>query len=83
MENEEILERVLACLNERFPDQDTTLTASSKLSETLLLDSFLVLQVIMFLEKDFGLSFDRSDLDYLDSPASIVELIRKKKPGRK
>ena len=81
MENKEILERVLACLNERFPNDGTPLNASTQLSETVLLDSFTVLQVIMSLEEDFGISFDRSDLDYLDTPANIAELIISKQSG--
>ena len=79
MENEEILARVLSCLSERFPDEKSALTASTRLSDTVLLDSIKVLQVIMALEADFGISFDRSDLDYLDTPSNIAELVQKKK----
>ena len=78
MEREKILERVIERLSELFPDDGEELSASTPLSETALLDSFAVLEVVMFLETEFDLNLDRSDLDSLDTAGNIVDLIIRK-----
>ena len=34
-----------------------------------------MLQMILFLEEEFGLSLDRSDLDHIETPASVADLV--------
>ncbi len=81
MQRHQILERVLARLEEGFSSDGASLDATTRLSESGLLDSFDVLRIIMLLEDEFDVDFDRSDLDDLDTPARIAELIFGKLPG--
>ncbi len=81
MEKQEILQQVLSGLAERFPTGDTPLTPSTRLSDTVMFDSLTVLEVIMFLEESFGLHLTTSDLDDIETPERIAELIERKCSG--
>ena len=54
MTRETILERVLEFLAKRFPG-DQALSAGTRLGETVVIDSLATLEVVMFLEQEFGL----------------------------
>ncbi len=78
MEREQILEKVLAFLAEGSPDENTAFSASTPLRDGVVIDSLDFVEVIMFLERDFGLTLDPGDLDHLETPAAITELIVRK-----
>ena len=78
MEQLEVLEQVLAFLSERFPDAEKPFDASTRLSDSALISSIEVLEVVMFLEEQFNLDLVRSDLQYIQTPETITELILSK-----
>lgn len=78
MNNDQIYERVIALVSENLPEAQEPLTPSSPLSETVLLESIMVLEIVMMLEEAFGISIDRADLDYFDTPGNIAELVAQK-----
>jgi acyl carrier protein len=79
MEQEEILQRVLRFVAEQFPNEAVELTPTTRISETALIDSLSVLEVVMFLEDEFGLELERADLRSVDTPESITRLILDKR----
>ncbi len=78
VEREQILEKVLAFLAEGSPDDKTAFTASTPLRDGVVIDSLDFVEVIMFLEREFGLSLDPGDLDQLETPAAVTQLIVRK-----
>lgn len=81
MEYKDILTQVLTFLgnlNSDKSDKNASLSASTQLSETALIDSLSVIQIVMFIEKEFNLAVDRKDLDYIDTPENIAKLILRK-----
>ena len=82
MDYEQVLDRVIGFLAELPRSQGKTITGSTPLSEDVFVDSLTMLQVILFLETEFGLTLDRSDLDHIDTPASVAELIVGKNSGQ-
>ena len=78
MERGEILERVIAFLSGRFEDRGAKIAETTALGDTVMLDSMATLEVVMFLEEEFGLNLERADLDALATPASITDLILRK-----
>ena len=75
MEYEQVLTKVIGFFAELPKSRGKTITETTRLSENVLVDSLTMLQVILFLETDFGLSLERSDLDLIDTPASVAHLI--------
>jgi acyl carrier protein len=80
MDKAKIVERLLEILAERFAAEAEGLTATARLEETVLIDSVAYIELVMLLERHFGLSVDRADLDRLATPQSIAELILEKAP---
>lgn len=78
MTEADVLQRVLRFLSEKFPEYADDLSPSSPLQETVLLDSLATLEVVVFLEQDFGLRVERSDLDRFRTPQGIADLIMSK-----
>jgi acyl carrier protein len=78
LERQQILQKVLAFLSQKHASDETSFDASTRLSETGLIDSFAVLEVVMFLEEDFGLTLSRADLQYIETPETITTLILNK-----
>lgn len=78
MERQEILQKVLAFLSQKHANDETSFVASTRLSETGLIDSFAVLEVVMFLEENYGLTLSRADLKYIETPETITTLILNK-----
>lgn len=78
MDQQEILQKVLDFLSRQHPSEKMSIDASTRLSETTLIDSLDVLEVVMFLEEDFGLTLNRADLQYIQTPESITALILNK-----
>ena len=79
MTYEEVLERIIGFFAELPASQGRTVTGSTRLSDGVLIDSLIMLQVILFLETEFGLSLERADLDRIETPDSIARLIVGKK----
>jgi len=77
MDGQEVLQRVLGFLAERFPSE-AELTPSTSLGNAIVIDSLATLEIVMFLEQEYGLSLDQADLEFLDTPARITELILRK-----
>ena len=75
MTYEEVLERIIGFFAELPGSQGRTVTGSTRLSDGVLIDSLIMLQVILFLETEFGLSLERADLDRIETPDSIARLI--------
>lgn len=75
MEHQEVLERVIRFLGELPRSQGKTIDGTTPLSETVLVDSLTMLQVILFLESEFDLRLERGDLDHIDTPAHIADLV--------
>ena len=44
-----------------------------------VVDSLAVVQVVTFLEENFGLTLERADLDFVDTPGGIVDLVLAKR----
>lgn len=66
----------------RQSGKKTVLTGETKLFEKQILDSFGVLELFAFLEEEFGVAFDRADLDpenfgTINAIAAFVESRRK------
>ena len=78
MSDETVLQRVLSFLAERFPDRAETLAPSTPLHSEVLLDSLAVMEVVLFLEKEFDLRLERADMDAFGTPESIADLIRRR-----
>lgn len=74
------LERILEYLGRTFPG--STPDASSCL-DGLLADSLALMELIMFLEDEFGLRFARSDLDPANfaTARAVCELVGRKQAG--
>jgi acyl carrier protein len=79
MERQEVLERVLTFLSGLFGDKEAGIAESTRLGDTVMLDSLATMEVVMFLEEQFELSLDRADLDQLTTPAGITDLILRKR----
>jgi acyl-CoA synthetase (AMP-forming)/AMP-acid ligase II/acyl carrier protein len=77
-QREHILDTLLSRLGERRVGGPGPLSASSELSETLLLDSLAVLEIVFVVEQEFGISLKRGDLDHFDTPSNIADLIARK-----
>ena len=77
-ERQRILDQVLVFLTEQFAGDDAEFDASTRFSEGNLVTSLEVLEVVMFLEKDFGLTLTHADLQYIETAESITDLILSK-----
>ncbi len=77
MDREEILARVLAFLDVLQDEEGET--GRSVPDAGYVLDSLAVVQVVTFLEESFGLVLERSDLDFIDTPEGIVDLVLAKR----
>lgn len=77
MPQPEVLEAVLGYLRGNSPDPD--LQAESNL-EGLLAESLALMELIIFLEDEYGLQFQRADLDpeNFSTPQRIVQLVLRK-----
>ena len=75
MTYEEVLEKIIEYFAELQRGQGSTITGSTRLSDSVLIDSLTTLRVVLFLETEFGLSLERADLDRIDTPDSIARLI--------
>ena len=78
---DDILKRVLRFLSGKFPDLAAELDAEIDLRKTALLDSLAIMEIVVFLEQDFGLNVERSDLDHFETPRTIADLIHQKQTG--
>ena len=81
MERGEVVKQVLAFLGDRFGDRREGISADSRLSETMMIDSLATLEIVMFIEEQHGLTLERADLDRLTTPGSIADLIVEKQKG--
>ena len=79
MTREEILDQVLAFLSEQFPSDEARFDSTTRISDTILVSSLEMLEIVIFLEEEFGLTLSRRDLQHIDTPESITELILTKR----
>ena len=63
METTEIAEQIRAFLEKEFGGQGVDLTDTTNLLEDYLIDSFGVIETVMFLETEFGIEIARNDID--------------------
>lgn len=75
------LDSVIAYLESRFGTGNDPIEPSTQLRESHILDSLGLMELIMFLEKDFGLSLERRDIegDAFETPIGIAQLIDTKR----
>ncbi len=78
MTREEVLQRVMEYFADQGAIRDDAASPDTPLSDTLLIDSLMVLETVMFLEQEFDLQLERSDLGEITSPEAVVELILRK-----
>ena len=78
MGRREILEQVLSFLSGRFKEGGTEIVETTAFGDTIILDSLATLEIVMFLEEEFGLNLERADLDSLTTPGGITDLILRK-----
>jgi len=70
-DRDEILEQVLDFLG-GFLDEDG---ADVRPDAGYVLDSLAVVELVTFLEERFGLTLERPDLDFMETPNGVVDLI--------
>ena len=63
MDTSEISGRIRAFLEQEFGGQGLPLTETTLLLEDYLIDSFGVIETVMFLESNFGIEIARRDID--------------------
>jgi len=71
-------------MREFLPGEDPgELTAATPLISGGILDSIAALKLVMFLEEEYGVTFEAHEVnrDNLDTLTSIVELLISKKPA--
>jgi acyl carrier protein len=81
MERGEVVEQVLVFLGKRFGEGPEGIAADARLSETMMLDSLATLEIVIFIEEQYGLTLERADLDRLTTPGGIADLILEKQKG--
>lgn len=69
-----MLEQVMGFLGEILEDPDAP-GERVEPDTSYVLDSLAVIEVVTFLEERFGLSLERSDLDRIETPLGIVDLV--------
>ena len=62
MDKREIVAAIREFLTTEFPDPGYELTDTTNLLEDFFLDSFSVIEVVMFLEQKFGIEVSRADI---------------------
>jgi len=80
MEQQIVLDRVLAFLGKRFPRAEA-ISDTTRLADSGMMDSLVVLELVMFVEEEFGLQVERGDLDRFDTAANITDLVVSKQVG--
>jgi acyl carrier protein len=67
--------------NYLFTDDETQLASEDSLLERGIIDSTGILEVIMFLEDEFGVTVDDDEMvpENLDSVANLVAFVQRKK----
>ena len=81
MDRDQALEQVLAFLAETMNLDAAQLEPGATLNESMVLDSLALIEMITFLEREFGLSLTPEDLASLDTPGRIADLIVAKRAG--
>ena len=79
MDRDEILAQVLEFLQGVLEDEEEGAGGSPRADASYVLDSLAVVEVVTFLEERFGLVLERADLDLIDTPAGIVDLVLAKR----
>ncbi|MFQ5451652.1 MAG: acyl carrier protein [Nitrospinaceae bacterium] len=63
MDNNEIISSLTDFFEREFPNPGVDLTPSTNLTENWFLDSFGILNTVLFLEKNFGIEINRADIN--------------------
>ncbi|MBE2260245.1 MAG: acyl carrier protein [Candidatus Accumulibacter sp.] len=83
--SDELMQKIKNFIMEEFlPGEDPDeLTATTPLISGGILDSIATLKLVMFMEEQYGVSFEPHEVDKenLDDLASIVRLLRAKNPS--
>ncbi len=79
-EDPEVLPGLIDFLERTFPEAPRPLAPNTSLPNSVLDDSLSYLEVVMFLEKEFGLSFEARDLEgaAFETPSAIADLAKRK-----
>jgi len=76
MERSDALKKVLAYFHENHPDIE--IDEATDLENSVFEDSITLVEVITFLEDDFGLSLERKDLGAFETAGGIADLVIRK-----
>jgi acyl carrier protein len=78
--DEPVLARLIDFLERTFPQAPRPLSAGTTLPDAVLADSLSYLEVVMFLETEFDLSFEPRDLEgtSFETPQAIAALVERK-----
>jgi acyl carrier protein len=77
--DDQVLERIISWIRARFPEKDLDIRHDTRLLETSLLDSMDLLEMVTYIEEQYGIAVDPDDLipENFESPDQIVELVVK------
>ena len=70
-----VLEKVKAILSEQFDVEEDTITADTTIQDDLGADSLDVVELMMALEENFGISIPDEELPNLHTVESVVKYI--------
>ena len=79
IDNDQVLERIIRWIRDRFPEEDLDIQQDTRLLETSLLNSMDLLEMVTHIEELYHISVDPDDLipENFESPGKIVELVMK------
>ena len=84
MTREEIAARIKQFLIERHPRSDKTFTDTTDIIEDWLPDSLALVEVVLFLEKTFGVQLASTDInhDAFKDVGTLAGLVEARRPKR-
>ncbi len=82
MDKQAISENIMLFLKSEFPDQDVELTESIDLLEDWFIDSLWLIELVMYLEKEFKIKISRADVNdkNLKNVGTLTELVLSRLP---
>ncbi|MDX8409174.1 MAG: acyl carrier protein [Mariprofundales bacterium] len=83
MNRQRIETSLLTFFGNLYPEHASSLTRATPLLENLMLDSLAVVQATLFLETEFGIALQESDLnaETFDTIESLADLVTARLPA--
>lgn len=78
MNEEKILERLVAIIDDLFDVSETPIGLATEFREIPDWDSFAIVQIVTVVEKEFGTSFTSRELKSIATVGDLVDAIAKK-----